>query len=39
MTINLLFGPCYRVDEERDGETEMLADFMELRSVFEAVFA
>jgi len=35
--INLLFGPAYRMGEERNGETEMLVDFMELRSVFESV--
>jgi 2-hydroxy-3-keto-5-methylthiopentenyl-1-phosphate phosphatase len=37
--INLLFGPAYRIGEERNGETEMLVDFMELRSVFERILA
>jgi 2-hydroxy-3-keto-5-methylthiopentenyl-1-phosphate phosphatase len=37
--INLLFGPAYRIGEERNGETEMLVDFMELRSVFESILA
>jgi hypothetical protein len=37
--INLLFGPVYKTGEERDGETEMLVDFMELAPVLEVVFA
>lgn len=37
--IHLFFGPAYQMGEERDGETEMLVDFMELTSVFEVVFA
>jgi 2-hydroxy-3-keto-5-methylthiopentenyl-1-phosphate phosphatase len=37
--INLLFGPAYEIGEERNGETEMLVDFMELRSVFESILA
>ena len=37
--INLLFGPAYRIGEERNGETEMLVDFMELSSVFESILA
>jgi hypothetical protein len=39
MEINLLFGPAYRIGEERNGETEMLVDFMELSSVFESILA
>jgi len=35
--INLLFGPAYRMGEQRDGETEMLVDFMELSSVFKSI--
>jgi hypothetical protein len=37
--IHLLFGPAYRIGEERNGETEMLVDFMELSSVFESILA
>jgi 2-hydroxy-3-keto-5-methylthiopentenyl-1-phosphate phosphatase len=39
MEIHLLFGPAYRIGEERNGETEMLVDFMELSSVFERILA
>jgi hypothetical protein len=35
--INLLFGPAYRIGEERNGETEMFVDFMDLTSVFESI--
>jgi hypothetical protein len=37
--INLLFGPAYGMGEERNGETEMSVDFMELSSVFERILA
>jgi hypothetical protein len=37
--IHLLFGPAYRIGEERNGETEILVDFMELSSVFESILA
>jgi len=37
--INLLFGPAYRMGEQRNGETEMSVDFMELSHVFERILA
>jgi hypothetical protein len=37
--INLLFGPAYGIGEQRNGETEMLVDFMELSSVFKSILA
>jgi hypothetical protein len=39
MEINLLFGPACGIGEERNGETEMSVDFMELSSVFESILA
>ena len=37
--INLLFGPAYGIGGERNGESQMSVDFMELSSVFESILA